>query len=534
VPVVPFPNSPPDADKRVDAAVNRPLRLLLVEDSERDAAHVALSLRRGGWAPEIRRVETREGVLAALRDGPWDVVVSDYNLPRFSAPEALELVRASGLDVPFLVVSGSIGEDVAVELMRCGANDYLLKDRLARLSSAIERELHQVSVRRAKRRAESLFQSVLRASPHPSAVIDRATGHIVDGSNSFAKQFLGGENYPVARSLFTLIDFSQPERIEQVIARGSGTAWYTVYYVAGVGRVANIHCYTVDHDGGSYAYVVIEDVTEQHYLKAAFDAIANAILVIGSDGRLLYANHPAEALFEQLYFGALVDPLLVSPTLETRWWQRPTQRFDQQRIELKGQPYEATSVSFRFAGEVEASTILTLRNIAEEEELVQLASHDALTGAFNTRHFASILPQQIEIVRGGGVSTMVLVDLDHFKPINDELGHAAGDAALIMFANIVRAELRTSDLFTRLGGDEFAIVFPHLSVDDVSRVLGRIYERMQRTPLRFDGSIRSLSASCGVTALTADDSAESVKMRADRALYEAKHQGRGRFVLAEA
>src|SRR5689334_5018221 len=125
--------------------MTRALRLLLVEDSDRDAAHVMLSLRRGGWAPEIRRVETQEEMLSALGDGPWDAIVCDYHLPRFSAPEALEMLHATGLDVPFIVVSGAIGEDTAVELMRSGANDYLLKDRLARLPAAIERELGQVS-----------------------------------------------------------------------------------------------------------------------------------------------------------------------------------------------------------------------------------------------------------------------------------------------------------------------------------------------------------------------------------------------------
>jgi len=242
--------------------MTRPLRLLLVEDSERDAAHVTLSLRRGGWAPEVRRVETREEMLAALDEGPWDAVVCDHHLPRFSAPEALALLRGTSLDVPFLVVSGAIGEDIA-DLMRRGANDYLLKDRLARLSSAIEREIEQVSVRRAKRRAESLFQSVLRASPYPSAVIDRSTGHIIEGSHSFARQFLDGGNYPVAHDLVTAIAFSQPERIEQLVACGSGTVWNAVYHLAGAGHVANIRCYSVDHEGGSYAYVVIEDVTRQ-------------------------------------------------------------------------------------------------------------------------------------------------------------------------------------------------------------------------------------------------------------------------------
>ncbi|HYO79023.1 MAG TPA: response regulator, partial [Thermoanaerobaculia bacterium] len=125
----------------------RPLRLLLVEDSERDAAHVTLALRRGGWAPQIRRVETRDEMAEALRDGVWDAIVSDYNLPRFNAPDALATLQESGLDIPFIVVSGEVGEDTAVRLMASGASDYLLKDRMTRLNAALERELEQAQER---------------------------------------------------------------------------------------------------------------------------------------------------------------------------------------------------------------------------------------------------------------------------------------------------------------------------------------------------------------------------------------------------
>src|SRR5712692_3367287 len=223
----------------------KPLRLLLIEDSDRDAAHVMLELRRGGLSAEVHRVETREELAAALDGGAWDAVVSDFHLPRFSAPEALDALKSRGLDVPFIVVSGAIGEDTAVELMRAGAHDYLLKDRLARLHVAVEREIGQASLRRAKRRVESLFQAVLRASPVPSAIIDRATMHVIDGSNTFARQF-GIGAFPLTRPITDIINFSQPERIEQLLARGSGAAWQSVYHVDGAGRVANVRCYGVE------------------------------------------------------------------------------------------------------------------------------------------------------------------------------------------------------------------------------------------------------------------------------------------------
>lgn len=497
----------------MDGIVARPLRLLLVEDSERDAAHVLLALRRGGWAPDARRVETREEMAEALQSGQWDAIVSDYQLPRFSAPDALALLRATGRDIPFIVVTGAIGEDTAIRLMRGGASDYLVKDRMGRLNAALEREILQADERRAKRRAESLFHAVLRASPYPSAVVDRVTGFIIDGSNSLSRDFVSGGPIHPGTKLTDIIQTSIPERIDQLIARGSGTALHIVHYTAGVGRVANLRVYGVEHDGGSYAYVIIEDVTEPHYLKAAFDAIPDAVLVISADQRLLYANRASEQLLGDLYFGMDVEAILARPELDRQWWLRRTSRYDEQRIVIGEQPYAAASMVFRFAGEPDASTILTLHNIAEEEELQHLATHDALTGIHNVRHFAEVFPQHL--ARGGALA---LLDLDHFKEINDRLGHAAGDAALITFANVVRTELRDEDLFARLGGDEFVVV---IAGRDPATVLTAIYERLSRT---------SLSVSCGVTTLAAGDTMESAKARADEALYEAKRQGRGRFV----
>jgi diguanylate cyclase (GGDEF)-like protein len=502
----------------------KPLRLLLIEDSDLDAAHLLLELKRGGFEPEVTRVETRDELQDALFEKSFDAIISDYHLPRFSAPEALDIVRMSKLDVPFIVVSGAIGEETAVELMHAGAHDYLLKHRLARLAAAIERELEQASERRAKRRAEGLFQSVLRASPVPAALVDMATRRVVDGSDSFRRQFI--ETYSLDRGLFDLIEFTQPERIEQLLARGSGTAWYAVYYASGVARMANVRCYTVEHEGTSYAYVTVEDVTEQHYLKAAFDAVPDPLLILSSRQTLLYGNRAAEEVFGNLYFGMDVRPLLRQEGEADAWWAL-MDRFEEKRVEIAAQPYDATAVPFRFAGEGEASTILTLHNAAGEEELRRLATHDGLTGIFNVRHFDAVL--RGELGEGG---TLALLDLDHFKPINDELGHAAGDAALMTFTNLVRDELEPDAVFARLGGDEFAVFFPRTPLESAVKVVESIYARLARSPFRFNGATRTFSASFGLACAVTADTPETLKRRADEALYEAKRQGRGRFVVS--
>ena len=132
-----------------------PLRVLLVEDSENDALLLVRGLRRGGYDPTWERVDTPAAMEAALDGRGWDLVISDHSMPNFSSSAALGLLRSKGfVDLPFIIVSGQIGEDAAVAAMKAGAHDYLMKDNLARLNSAIEREIREADVRRERRRAE--------------------------------------------------------------------------------------------------------------------------------------------------------------------------------------------------------------------------------------------------------------------------------------------------------------------------------------------------------------------------------------------
>jgi signal transduction histidine kinase len=131
-----------------------PLRVLIVEDSEEDADLIVLELKRGGFEPIYRRVDTREDMAAALREREWDIVLSDFSMPRFSIIEALNMVQARGLDIPFVIVSATIGEEAAVEAMKAGAHDYILKHRLSRLVPAVNRELRESAVRIERRNLE--------------------------------------------------------------------------------------------------------------------------------------------------------------------------------------------------------------------------------------------------------------------------------------------------------------------------------------------------------------------------------------------
>jgi signal transduction histidine kinase len=134
------------------------LRVLLVEDSEDDATLVLAELKRAGYETVSERVYSAQALEQALSRSQWDLVVADYNMPSFTGLEALNLVRKSGRDLPFIVVSGTIGEDVAVAAMKAGANDYLIKNSLARLAPAVDRELREAAERRERWVAESALR----------------------------------------------------------------------------------------------------------------------------------------------------------------------------------------------------------------------------------------------------------------------------------------------------------------------------------------------------------------------------------------
>jgi signal transduction histidine kinase len=129
------------------------LRLLHLEDSELDHELMRAHLRRGGLNAEVRRIDSEASFLAALKQ-EWDAVISDYNLPGFSGLVALDLLKASGRDIPFVLVSGEIGEDTAVEAMRNGASDYLLKNNLTRLVPALMHAIEATETRHARLRAD--------------------------------------------------------------------------------------------------------------------------------------------------------------------------------------------------------------------------------------------------------------------------------------------------------------------------------------------------------------------------------------------
>ena len=147
-----------------DAQMSTHLRILLIEDSEDDARLLLREIQGGGYEVEFERVETPEGMQAALARQPWDLIICDFSLPRFGAPHALELLKKSGFDLPFIIVSGTIGEESAVNALKAGAHDFIIKGNFARLIPAIQRELKDAGIRREQQQRERELEAIASVS----------------------------------------------------------------------------------------------------------------------------------------------------------------------------------------------------------------------------------------------------------------------------------------------------------------------------------------------------------------------------------
>jgi signal transduction histidine kinase len=138
----------------------KPLRVLIVEDSEQDADLLLRELKKAGYSPIHKRVDSAGEMSSALDTESWDIIISDHSMPGFSSLDALSLLRGKSIDLPFIIVSGQIGEDTAVGAMKAGAHDYMMKGSLKRLGPAIERELQEASNRHQRRKAEEQLRAL--------------------------------------------------------------------------------------------------------------------------------------------------------------------------------------------------------------------------------------------------------------------------------------------------------------------------------------------------------------------------------------
>lgn len=266
------------------------LRALIIEDSEDDAALLLRELRRGGYDVDYQRVDTPEAMVAALDSGDWELVISDYVMPRFGGLEALKLLRERDTDLPFILVSGKIGEDIAVESMRSGASDYIIKGNLTRLVPAIEREMREAEVRRSHRHAQ---QALIESEERYRLIADNSTDlvSLLDEDRKFvyvSPSFQTVLGYRPEELLGATADLLHPDDVDKV------TDWHSTSLAEVRARSAagnwiwmEASSFSIVVGGKPLTVVIARDISERKRAEDALKVANRALMVLSAVNELL-------------------------------------------------------------------------------------------------------------------------------------------------------------------------------------------------------------------------------------------------------
>jgi len=294
--------------KNVEMMEHNSLTLLLLEDSEDDELLLLRHLERSGFDVVWERVQTATELVTALPKRPWNLIISDYNMSGFTASEALSLVQQSRLDIPFIVVSGTIGEAVAVALMKAGASDYFMKHNLTRLAESIRRELREAKVRKQRRQAEAaLLQSQAQTRAFLAGIPDII---FVIGADGIYQQVLSippdrdvcfGGIDPVGHSVF---DFSLPELAHlkmqatlQAITTGKLQVYEQAIEIQGQQLYEEVRVVKIDTDE---AMLIIRDITEQKQAELQLEKRDRYMTALVEIQQLLLSTKVDQALRDSI------------------------------------------------------------------------------------------------------------------------------------------------------------------------------------------------------------------------------------------
>jgi diguanylate cyclase (GGDEF)-like protein/PAS domain S-box-containing protein len=287
-----------------------PLRMLLIEDAEDDALSLARQLGQSGYDLLFKRVETAEAMRAALVAEEWDLVISDYSLPGFSALGALEVLKKSGIDLPFIILSGDIGEETAVEAMRAGAHDYVMKNNLARLMPAIERELREAESRRKRRRAEEelrdsekRFRSIFQNAVAGIALL-AVDGRFLQVNPAFCRMLKYSEEELLKLNTFEIThpdDQTLARRLFSEAEKGKRKSVdYQKRFICRDGEILWAHIAMAwlhdDGDQPTYAVGLVTDITPHHQARQEMRQMAYFDSLTGLPNRQLFLERCSQVL----------------------------------------------------------------------------------------------------------------------------------------------------------------------------------------------------------------------------------------------
>jgi len=444
--------------------MERSIRVLILEDTATDAELMEEELREAGISFISKRVMAEHEYLHELDNFSPDLILSDYNLPRYDGASALLAAKTRCPDVPFILVTGALGEERAIDIFTRGANDYVMKGRLERLAPAVQRALAGTAEIKARKWAE---EALKKAHDELEIIVEKRTAEL---QKEIAERMRSEELLRLA-----------------VDAAGQGTWDWNILTDEMLWSERCRILYGIRPDA---------EVTRERFLEA-----------IHPDDRDRTVQAGKRALEQKTDYD--VEMRVLWPDGATHW------------IAAKGRYfYDENGRAVRMSG---MAWDITLRK-HYEEEIRTLSNTDELTGLYNRRGFLTLAEQELKRAeRTKKGMLFIYADLDGMKTINDTFGHQRGDEALVEAAGLLREVFRESDIIARIGGDEFALLVAETPTAYANLVKTRLQRRISARNASANRPY-TLSLSVGVAHYDPHHPVPLNKLisRADSAMYARK------------
>lgn len=546
------------------------LKILMVEDQPTDVELSMRELKRASINFEIRRVESEPEYRDELSNNPPDIVISDFSMPKFDGLSALRISQEVQPDIPFIFVSGTIGEEMAVESLKRGATDYVLKTNLKKLPNAVVSALVRMREKTARKFAEKelqesnrLFQIFMEHLPG-SAYIKDSQGRYIFANKATARalnitpeELLGKTDAALmAKAVADVVQNfdmrvfqsrSAIVEVEEIPQQGVTNYWLSTKFplVDMDDKIEHIGCISIDITEQrkseqdlllrnhaievSAAPILIVDITQPNmpliYVNSAFEKVTGYTRqeALGKNCNFLQGTDSNQPELEKLRT-AIEHRTAASVVL--RNYRKDGSLFINELYIVPVQDPHSGQVRHFVGVQNDVTQIKRY-----QEDLERQANYDSLTGLANRNLLNERLRQLLlEGQRYNRVFTVAFIDIDNFKLINDSLGHSAGDELIAIISRRLQNCVRDEDTVARLGGDEFVLLLTGQSYEESNhQVIKRIRSEVARPVLISDKQL-TITCSIGLASYPRDgEDGETLLSNADVAMYRAKSSGRNNF-----